>query len=181
MSEMQVKVLFSAQEIQQRIKELARDICLYYQDTGNDFRLLYLEKGARIFALRLYQEICGLEGGLDICKGIMSITAKRTNGAGFMDEVSLSGLNLDKLRDKHILLVEDIIDQGITLHTVIKRLENVVSSVKVCVLVNKTQDRKKTVRLDYVGFCVSGGWALGLGMDIEEYGRNLPYIGLVDT
>ena len=112
---------------------------------------------------------------------MFSITARRTKGTGFLDRVVLDDFHPESFRGKNILLVEDIIDRGFTLAAVLERLDDVAGDRRVCVLVDKREDRKKSIRLDHVGFRISEGWVIGVGMDVEEQGRDLPFIGIIDA
>jgi hypoxanthine phosphoribosyltransferase len=175
-----IRQVFSAEEVAQRIKELARDVYSYYNGRKEEFWILYLEKGARIFAERLEREIIKLDTRPGSYRGIMSITASRTRGKGFLDEIRLEDFNPQDMEGKNVLLVEDIIDQGVTLAAVIERFRDVVNSYRTCVLVDKTEDRRKSVKLDHVGFQIAEGWVVGLGMDVAEQGRDLAFIGVID-
>ncbi len=175
-----IKVLFSEKSVRRRIKELAREICNYYSIRNESFWVLYVEKGAKIFAGMLKEEISKQDVHQHY-KGMSSMTAKRTEGMGFAENVTLGEFDPQVLKGKNILLVEDIIDQGITLSAILKRLRTIADSCRVCVLINKPEHREKTVALDYVGFRVEKGWVVGVGMDIAEEGRDLPFIGIVQA
>ncbi len=176
-----IKQVFSAEEILYRVKELALDVYRFYEKQREDFVILYLEKGARIFAENLQQEIIRLDANPGIYRGLTSIAASRTTGMGFVDEVRLEGFCPQELAGRNILLVEDIIDQGVTLAAILGQLNGVAKSCQVCVLVDKIEDRTKSVKLDYVGFQITEGWVVGFGMDVDEWGRDLPFIGVVDS
>lgn len=175
-----IKQLYSAEEIRKRVKELAQDVYRYYDDRNEDFSILYVEKGARIFAESLREEIIRLDSVRGRYQGIFSITVSRTKGAGFLDEIKLENFQPQEIEGKNILLVEDIIDQGVTVDTILEKIKPVANDWKVCVLVDKTEHRKKAVQIDYAGFRVDSGWVVGVGMDVDEKGRDLPFLGIVD-
>lgn len=176
-----IKPIFSEEKILGRIRELAVEIHDYYEKRKDDFWILYLEKGAKVFAEKLQQEIIELDTRQERYQGIFSMTAKRTDGTGFLEKVRLEDFQIQEIQDKNILLVEDIIDQGITLAAVVKLIKNTVNSHRVCVLVDKIEDRKEVIELDHVGFQVTEGWIIGFGMDVAEQGRDLPFIGVMES
>jgi len=78
------------------------------------------------------------------------------------------------LRDQHIILVEDIVDTGLTLNRIVEQLENQgPASIKICALIDKLERREKEVRLDYCGFQVEKGFLVGYGLDHNEKYRYL--------
>jgi hypoxanthine phosphoribosyltransferase len=174
-----IQKLFSAAEIHCRIEELAQEIYHDYAQRQEDFWILYLERGARLFAENLKHKIIKLDSGHGRYRGLQSITTSRTRGAGFLHEIKLDGFQPQEVAGKNILLVEDLADQGHTLAAVAGRLKNLANSYRTCVLVDKTEDRQVPVTLDHIGFQIARGWVVGMGMDLAEYGRDLPFIGII--
>jgi hypoxanthine phosphoribosyltransferase len=83
-------------------------------------------------------------------------------------------------RDKHVLIVEDIIDSGRTLHTICEVLNaRDPASLKICTLLDKYERREVEVPLDYVGFHIPNEFVFGYGLDLAELYHNLPFIGVV--
>jgi len=84
------------------------------------------------------------------------------------------------IRGKHVLIVEDIIDSGRTLHYICEVLNaRQPASLKVCTLLDKYERREVEVPLDYVGFHIPNEFVFGYGLDLDELYRNLPFIGVV--
>jgi hypoxanthine phosphoribosyltransferase len=94
-------------------------------------------------------------------------------------EVTFNQVTLPKLADEHVLLLDDILDSGRTLHTIRQRLagECNAASVKTCVLLSKRKQRAADVEADYVGFEIDDEFVVGYGLDFEGHYRNLPFIG----
>jgi hypoxanthine phosphoribosyltransferase len=87
----------------------------------------------------------------------------------------------DDIKDKNVILVEDIIDSGNTIAAVLDLLSTrKPASLCVCTLVDKTERREIEVPVKYVGFSIPNKFVFGYGLDIDEYYRNLPFIGVVD-
>jgi hypoxanthine phosphoribosyltransferase len=85
------------------------------------------------------------------------------------------------IRDKDVLLVEDIIDSGHTIASVLELLSiRQPRSLKVCALLDKVERREAVVPVDYCGFTIPNKYVFGYGLDIDEYYRNLPFVGVVD-
>lgn len=84
------------------------------------------------------------------------------------------------LKDRHLIIVEDIIDSGLTLDYLSKYLENhKPASVKICTFLDKQESRKVDLKVDYIGFPVENEFVVGYGLDFAEKYRNLPYIGIL--
>ncbi len=179
--ESNIKPVFSEAEIERRITELAKEIYDYYEEKGEAFWILYPEKGAKVFAEKLRQQFITLEVESKRCQGIISIRASRTKGAAFLNEVTIEELSPQSLAGKNILLVEDIIDQGVTIDAILAQIGGVINSCRICVLIEKVEDTEKPVKPDYVGFEVAEGWVVGMGMDLNEHGRKLPFIGVIES
>ena len=87
----------------------------------------------------------------------------------------------DDIHDRHVLLVEDIIDSGHTLSAVMSLLETrKPRSLKICSLLDKASRREVDVPIDYRGFDIDDKFVFGYGLDLDEYHRDLPFIGVVD-
>jgi hypoxanthine phosphoribosyltransferase len=86
------------------------------------------------------------------------------------------------LTDKHVLIIEDIIDSGHTLQSVMHLLETRrPASLKLCTLLNKASRREVEIPIHYIGFEIEDKFVFGYGLDLDEKFRNLPFIGVVDT
>ena len=163
------EVLIPSDRLQSRIEELGAKITRDYQ--GKDLVLVAVLKGAVMFVadlarsidLPLTMEFLGLSsyGDSTESSGVVRITQDLANPILGMD----------------VLVVEDIVDTGLTLHFLMENLRvRQPRSVKVCTLLHKPANTRKRVRLDYVGFTIDNVFVVGYGLDYEQRYRNLPYI-----
>ena len=90
--------------------------------------------------------------------------------------------DLDRsIQDRHVLIVEDMVDSGLTLHYIMEILQKrQPASIKVCTLLNKPSRRTTPVKVDYVGFDIDNVFIVGYGLDYAEQYRGLPYIGILN-
>ena len=166
------KILFSEQEIALCIERLARQISEDY--AGRDLVLVSILKGSVVFLSDLIRKItvpCSVD--------FMSISSYKNRAVSS----GIVRLELD-LREtpehKDLLLVEDILDSGLTLEYVLKNLKvRNLRSLRVCTLLDKPKKRKTNVRSDYTGFSIDDHFVVGYGLDYAEKFRNLPYIGIL--
>lgn len=169
----EVKVLYSEEMIQQRIREIGEQITKDYE--GKELVLVGLLKGAAYFMVDLSKQI-----RLPVTLEFMTVSSyQNTESTGKVKIVQ----DLDSpISGKNVLIVEDIIDTGRTLHE-IKQLFEIrgAKSVSICALLDKKAMRLVDVPVDYVGFDVEDRFMLGYGLDYNQYYRNLPYIGYVDS
>jgi hypoxanthine phosphoribosyltransferase len=105
-------------------------------------------------------------------------------GKGARESTGNVRLTMDlqtNIRDKHVLLVEDIVDSGHTIASVLQLLETrEPKSLKVCALLDKEERREAVVPLHYRGFSIPNKYVFGYGLDLDDYYRNLPFVGVVD-
>jgi hypoxanthine phosphoribosyltransferase len=165
-------ILISEQDIRTRVSELARDINRDYADKG-ELILVGVLKGAFIFLADLARQ-------LTLPRLIEFIALSS------YEEGSVSGavrLVMDVRRSverKHVLVVEDIVDTGRTIHYLIELLKaRDPASIRTCALVRKKSRHEVEVQLDYLGFDIPDVWVVGYGLDYAEQHRTLPYIGVV--
>lgn len=170
------KELISATEISRRVAELGAEITRDYADKGDDLVLLCVLKGSVIFLADLCRHI-QLPCSLDFI-GI----------ASYGDETSSSGvvqITADvsrPLEGKHVIIVEDIIDTGLTAHYLCENLATrKPASLKFCSLLHKPSRSERPVTIDYLGFTVPNKFVVGYGLDASQKFRNLSYIGYVET
>ncbi len=167
-----LKQLFSADKIQERIREMGEQIAADYKDKNP--LLIVVLKGACIFASDLVRHT-------DIPLGIefMAISSygdsTRTSG-----EVRIVK-DLDvPIQDRDILVVEDIVDTGLTLTYLLTLIrDRGAKSVKLCALLDKHERRLRDVPIDYLGFQIPDEFVVGYGLDFAERYRNLPFIGVL--
>ena len=164
--------LFSAEQIQARISELGAEIAREY--AGRNPLLIGVLKGACIFVSDLMRAT-DLRLGVEFM-GISSYgAATRTSG-----EVRITK-DLDvPIEGRDILVVEDIVDTGITLSYLLANLKSRgASSVKLVALLDKYERREREVKIDYLGFKIPDAFVVGYGLDFAERYRNLPYIAVI--
>ena len=165
-------VLISADEIQARIVQLAQQIRADYPENVHIIAVL---KGAFIFMSDLVRH---LDGSVSLDFIAVSSYAKGTTSSG---EVRLQK-DLDTTLDgKDVLIVEDIVDTGLTLTYLqdILRARNP-RILRTACLLSKPSRRKVDVAVEYIGFTIEDRFVVGYGLDYAEQYRNLPYIGLID-
>lgn len=163
------KVLITEEELKARIHELGTEITKDYE--GEKLTIVGILKGASIFFADLAREI-----HMPLTMDFMAVSSY---GAG--TETSgvvkiIKDLDAD-IRGRCILLVEDIIDTGVTLAYLKEYLANRgAKSVRICTLLDKPSRREKAVNVDYVGFAMPNEFIIGYGIDYAEEYRNLPYV-----
>lgn len=164
--------LFSAEIIQQRIAELGAEIARDYE--GKNPLLIGVLKGACIFISDLLRAI-DLKVGIEFIAISSYGSSTRTSG-----EVRIVK-DLDvAIEGRDILVVEDIVDTGLTLSYLLANLESRgASSVKLVALLDKHERREREVEINYLGFQIPDAFVVGYGLDFAERYRNLPYIAVI--
>jgi hypoxanthine phosphoribosyltransferase len=167
-----LEVLFSQEQIQERIKELGADIMRDY--AGRNPLLIGVLKGACFFLSDLLRSI-----DMPLSIEFMAISSygssTRTSG-----EVRIMK-DLDvPVEGRDILVVEDIVDTGLTLTYLLENLKSRgAASVKLAALLDKYERREKDVHIDYLGFKIPDHFVVGYGLDFAERYRNLPFIAVL--
>ncbi len=166
------EILISEEQLAARIAELGRQITADYE--GKPLVLLGVLKGAVLFMVDLAREI---KLPLEIDFMATSSYGASTKSSGVVRIVK----DLDEsIEGKHILIVEDIVDSGLTLAYILRMLEaRRPASVRVCGLLLKDREREQDVPVDYVGFTIPDAFVVGYGLDFAERYRNLPFIGVL--
>ncbi len=168
------EILITKEELQERISELGAEISKDY--AGKDLLLVCVLRGGVFFTVDLMKKI-------DIPHWV-DFMAISSYGVGARESTGDVRVTFDlqtNIRGKHVLLVEDIIDSGHTLSSVIRRLSaQHPASLEVCTLLDKASRREVDVPLKYRGFDIEDKFVFGYGLDIDEYFRGLPFIGVVD-
>ena len=165
------EILLSADQIQKRVAELAGEL---RRDSPDDLHLIAVLKGAFIFLSDLVRHVPG-HVSLDFMA--LSSYAKGTTSSG---EVRLLK-DLDyALEGRHVVIVEDIVDTGLTLHYLqdILRSRNP-KTLRTACLLSKPSRRKIDVKVEYIGFTIEDRFVVGYGLDYAEQYRNLPHIAVV--
>lgn len=164
-----LEVLLTRQQIEAAVARLAIDITGEYKDKNP--LLLGVLKGSFIFMADLAR--C-LDFPLEVDFVMLSSYKENTESCG---EVSMDCRFASDLRDRHILVVEDIVDTGLSLHFLFDHIRaEKPSSLRLCALLDKPSRRKLPVQIDYLGFTVPNLFVVGYGLDCGEKYRNLPDI-----
>ena len=168
-----IENLIDRKTVENRIKELAKQIEKDY--AGEEVYCVGLLKGSVVFLSDLVKEI-----NSPVVIDFMSVSSYGSETVSSRDVKILKDTDLD-LRGKHVLIVEDIIDTGLTLEHVIKYFKDSkgVKTLKTCTLLSKPERRKVNIDIDYVGFDVPDKFVIGYGLDYDQKYRNLPYIAVV--
>lgn len=169
-----LKVLYSEDEIQSRIKELAQEMNEFYN--GEEVIAICVLKGAVLFAVDLIKSL-NMPLKLEFIR--LSSYNGGTKSCGKVNAVDIS---LPDLNNKNVLVIEDIVDTGLTAKFLIDFLNcNFhTKSTKFCSLLDKKISRIAEVEPDYYGFEVDDKFLVGYGLDYDGYFRNLRYIGYID-
>lgn len=169
------EVLINEEQLQKRIAEMGAEISRDY--TGLEkFILVCILRGGVVFMVDLARHIT--------VPHAMDFMAISSYGAGNRESNGIVRINMDlttDIRGWHVLVVEDIIDSGYTLKSVLDLLSTRnPASLHVCTLLDKAERREVEVPLRYCGFKIPNKFVFGYGLDLDEYHRNLPFIGVVD-
>ncbi len=168
-----VEVLLSAEEIARRVRELGQEITAAHP--GGELVLLSVLKGSFIFAADLARAIplplridfLGLSsyGGKTETTGVVQITSDLTR----------------PIEGAHVVIVEDIIDTGLTMAYLLDNLATRrPASVKICALLEKPGRSRLPIAIDHRGFVIPDRFVVGYGLDFDERYRNLPFVGVLD-
>ncbi len=165
---MSEKPMITAEQIQKRISELATEIAQAF-----DFDvILSALTGAYMFTADLSRALANTKHRIAFIKA--SSYGSGTESSGNLE---VSGLEKIDLKDKRVLLVDDILDTGNTLSTLVSMLKNRgVESIRTCVLMNKEERRTVDFHADFVGFEIKNEFVVGYGLDYNEDYRTLPDI-----
>lgn len=166
------EILIDEKTLQAKIAELAKQISHDY--AGKELMLVGVLKGAIMFMVDLARAI-----NLPLTLDFMAISSygASTESSGVVRIIK----DLDNsIEGKNILIVEDIVDSGLTLSYLADYLRaRNPDSLKICVLLNKPERRTSDVAVDYLGFDIPDKFVVGYGLDYAEVYRNLPYIGVL--
>jgi hypoxanthine phosphoribosyltransferase len=167
------KILIHEQTIFSRLDELGEQITQDYQN--KELTVISLLNGSIIFTSDLLRRI-RVPLKLD-CWSISSYSGTKSTG-----EIKFRQQIITDVNDRHVLILDDILDSGLTLYTIKEQLLKQSSplSVKTCVLLNKNVKREKEVECDYYGFKIENEFVIGYGLDHNEHYRNLPFIGVYE-
>ena len=168
-----VRVMFTEEEVDKRIRELGEQISKDY--AGKTVHLVCVLKGGSFYLTELAKRIT-----VPVTLDFMSASSygSSTKSSGVVKIVK----DLDEpLKDKDVIIVEDIVDSGRTLSYLIKMLgDRGPNSIRLTTLLDKPDRRVTDVKVDYTGFVIPDEFVVGYGLDYDQRYRNLPYIGVVE-
>ena len=165
--------IVTQEQMRSRIRELGKQISADY--AGKDLVLVGVLKGAYAFFADLARAI-RIPVQVDFIIVTSYGTQAKTSG-----KVKLVTELTEKIKDRDVLLVEDIVDSGLTVQYLTKALaKQKPRSIKVCTLLNKPERRVVDVQLQYVGFKIPNQYVVGYGLDYQQKYRNLPYLAVLD-
>ena len=167
------KVLIDEDRLQERIRELGRELSQDY--AGRELLLVGVLKGAVFFMADLMRN---LSVPCEIDFMAISSYGAATDSSGVVRILKDLDINIE---GRHVLVVEDIIDSGLTLSYLVRNLEaREPASLEVCALLTKPERREIDVPVRYTGFEIPNRFVIGYGLDFAERYRNLPYVGVLD-
>lgn len=173
--ELLAEVLIPGDTLQRRIAELGAEISRDY--AGESLLLICILKGGVMFLTDLVRHI-----SVPVEFDFMAVSSYDIGMRKSSGQVRIEmDLNIS-LADRHVILVEDIVDTGHTIAAVLELLETRrPKSLKVCSLLDKSERREVVVPIHYRGFDIPNKYVFGYGLDLDEYWRNLPFIGVART
>jgi hypoxanthine phosphoribosyltransferase len=166
------KILLSEQDIEKLVKRIGERISSDYKD--KKLLLVSVLKGSVVFMADLMRSIT------IPCEIDFMVVSSYGNGTKTSGNIKIiKDLNID-IKDYDLLIVEDILDSGVTLSTLKKMLESRnPASVKICTFLDKPERRIADIKPDYTGATVPDEFIVGYGLDFDEKYRNLPYVGVL--
>ena len=168
------RVVFEAGEINAKVKEIGRLITEDYADKEEEIICVGILKGAVVFFTDLVRAI-----EHPVKFDFMSVSSYG-NQAESSGEVKIRKDLDSDVKDKHIIIIEDIIDSGLTLDFLSRHFSKLgAKSVRICAFLSKPSRRKVDVAIDYCGYEVEDEFFVGYGLDYAGNYRNLPYIGIL--
>lgn len=167
-------MLISTEKLNERIKELAREISKDY--ANRELLMIGVLKGSFVFMADLIRHLdCDVE--VDFMGTVSYGASTKSSG-----EVRITKDLEQSVAGRHVLLVEDIVDTGLTLRYLLDTLRNrQPASLKVCALLDKPARRKVRANLDYYGFIIPNAFVIGYGLDYAQKYRGLNYVGVLEN
>lgn len=165
-------VLLSEEELRAKVAEMGAQITKDYD--GKNVLLVTVLKGAVVFFTDLMRQV---DTDAEIDFMVVSSYGSGVKSSGVVKIVK----DLDtQIAGRHVLIVEDILDTGITLEYLTRLLnERGPASIKIATLLDKPARRKANIKADYIGFSIPDEFVIGYGLDYDEKYRNLPFIGVL--
>ena len=165
-------VLFRESTIMSRLDEMAVQISEDY--AGKDLTVVAVLNGSLMFGADLLRR-------MDMPLRLDCLSVSSYHGASTTGVVKFNQERLPDVHGRHVLILDDILDSGHTLHAIRDKLQAETNplSIKICVLLRKDVPRQRELEADYVGFDIANEFVVGYGLDYMERFRNLPYIGVI--
>ena len=166
------RVLLSEEQLRQRVRELGEEISKEY--AGKEILMIGVLRGAVMFMADLARAIT-----VPVMIDFMAVSSYGTSTSSSGIVRILKDLD-EEGAGKHVLIVEDIIDSGLTLSYLVDNIKSrQPASVRICTLLNKPERRKVDLEVNYNGFVVPDEFVVGYGLDYAEKYRNVPFIGIL--
>ena len=166
-----IETLFSAETIQQRVQEMGRQIADDYR--GREVVVVPVLKGSFVFAADLVR-------AMDITTTIDFLGLRSYEGTESSGVVQITSDLTKPIEGKDVLIVEDIVDTGLTMQYLFKNLATRrPASVRLASLLHKPARTKVDIHIDYLGFTIEDVFVIGYGLDFDQHYRNLPYLGIL--
>ena len=168
-----IRPMITEEEIKKRVIELGKEISEDF--SGKKIHLICILKGGAFFMCELAKHLT-----VPVSFDFMAVSSYG-DGAKSSGVVRIAKDLDEAIEGKDVLIVEDIIDSGRTLHYLLEVLEHRnPASIKLCTLLDKPERREMEVPVDYVGFTIPDEFVVGYGLDFAQFYRNLPFIGVVE-
>jgi len=170
-----LEVLYTEEQLAERIREMGAQIT--QDNAGRELTVVAVLKGSFLFVADLVRAI-DLPVTIDFLG--LSSYGEETRSSGVVKITKDLSM---PIQDKHVLVIEDIVDTGLTMRYLLENFETrKPASVQICTLLHKPANQRCEVPIDYTGFVIEDSFVIGYGLDLAERYRNLPYIGhLLDT
>lgn len=167
--------IVTEEQLKERIKELGRQITEDFKDDDADFMVVGILKGSILFMADLIREI-----KKPLVIDFMEVSSYGDEFVSSKDIKIIKDLDYS-VRGKNVLIVEDIIDSGLTLKKILQLIgKRGPKNVILCTLLNKKVNREVDIDIQYVGFEIPNEFVLGYGLDFKQEYRNIPYIGIMN-
>ena len=175
--------LLSAEQIHQRVKELGKQIAQDY--AGKELVLVCILKGSFIFMADLCREISIAQEELHLPQNKLRCEFLGVQSYGdVIQSLGVVQITVDLTRpiaNEHILIIEDIIDSGLTMSYLLENLKTRhPASIKICALLHKPARTVRPVSIDYLAFTIDDLFVCGYGLDYKQQYRNIPYVGVLE-
>lgn len=169
-----IKVLIDEGTLKKRVKELAQEIEEYYRNKTDTIHAVCILKGS----IHFFSDLVLNMRNLNVKYSFIHVSSYQ--GTSSTGRIRVKSWIDESIHDEYVLLVEDIVDTGLTLQHIVRYLKKYnPRDFKIVTLIEKTV-HNHGVPLDFVGFRVDDKFLIGYGLDVDEKFRNLPYIGYVE-